>query len=66
MRRPIAAEQGRMRHALLRDDRGRLTLRQPRPWYRVLVPGLLPGDGDHRGATITGRAGARLVARSRG
>jgi hypothetical protein len=37
MRRPIPAEQGRMRHVLLRDDRGRLTLRRLRPWHRLLA-----------------------------
>jgi hypothetical protein len=34
---PIQAGQGRMRHVLLRDDRGRLTLRRLRPWHRLLA-----------------------------
>jgi hypothetical protein len=31
------AGQGRHRHALLRDDLGRLTLRRLRPWHRMLA-----------------------------
>ena len=31
------ADQGRARHLLLRDDRGRLTLRRLRPWHRMLA-----------------------------
>jgi len=31
------ADQGRIRHVLLQDDRGRLTLGRLRPWHRVLA-----------------------------
>src|SRR5215469_13520325 len=31
------AGQGRTRHALLRDDLGRLTMRRLRPWHRMLA-----------------------------
>jgi hypothetical protein len=58
------ADQGRTRHVLLRDDRGRLTLRRLRPWHRMLARcaaarldrELAAGTSPETSATLAARA----------
>ena len=58
------ADQGRTRHVLLQDDRGRLTLGRLRPWHRVLARCAASRLDRELAAGASPETGSRLAARA--